>query len=258
MLVGCGDGSVLFYKNVGSATEPKLARPHTLVAAPQNPFGGTSSAISPGMRVKISAVDWNGDGRLDLLVGDFCQYQAKIDIPEKDRKAVEEARKKQQDVMKKFAEFAKHFSEASNGPRKKETPAEAETRKQKLNELTDKYQGFSQEFQESLTRLAKLSSVASPSAEQRKEMAALRNKLDAAQKTYAEVMEAVLPYQFGPFDEPPEKTKARFEKLREAFARQFPLQIELMLLQEITRPYDANQMAGSVWLYVRQEERTAK
>jgi hypothetical protein len=32
----------------------------------------------------------------------------------------------------------------------------------------------------------------------------------------------------------------------------------MILLQEIIRPYDSSQMAGSVWLYLRQEAQTKK
>lgn len=253
LLVGCGDGSVLFYKNIGTATEPKLAKAQTLVAA-SKPAG--VNVIYPGSRAKICAVDWDGDGRLDLLVGDFCQYQAKIEVPEKDRPAIEAARTKKEELMKDYRESSKAVSEAMNGPTKKETPAEAEQRQQKLAQLTDMYQDFAQAFQDDLGRLAKLNSLATPSAAEQKEIATLRKNLQAAQKKYTEIMQTVLPYQYGPFDEPPDKTKERWEKLRTSLARQFPLQIELAMLEEIPRPYAANQMAGSVWLYMRHEGRT--
>ncbi len=117
-------------------------------------------------------MDWNGDGRLDLLVGDFCQYQAKVEVPENERKAVEEARKRQEELMKGYREFSREYSEATSGPRKKETPAEAEARKAKLEELRDKYQDFVQAYQEDVATLAKLSKVAVPTAEQPKECTA--------------------------------------------------------------------------------------
>jgi FG-GAP-like repeat len=259
LLVGCGDGSVLFYKNIGTAKEPKLAKPHTLVAASHSAGGNVSpQTIRPGTRAKICVVDWNGDGRLDLLVGDFGQYQAKIEIPEKDRKAVEEARKKQAKLELWLISARLPLALAMQGPRKKETPEETAARQKKLGEITDKYQEFSQGFRDDLTKLAKLNCVANPSAEQQKEMVVLRRKLDATQKKYVELMAEVLPYQFEPFDEPPEETKARLEKIRASFANLFPFQIEMALLQEIMRPYDPNQMAGSVWLYLRQEPRPKK
>jgi hypothetical protein len=258
LLVGCGDGSVLFYKNIGTAKEPKLAKPQTLVAAPDQ-GKGSEQAIRPGSRAKICVVDWNGDGRLGLLVGDFCTYQAKIEIPEKDRKRVEEARKEQAKLEKSLVDLRmKYLVDTLQGPPNKLTPAEAVARKMKLEEITDKYQDFIQEFQADLTKLAKLNGLADPSAEEKKELALLRTKLDGTQKKYAEVMEAVLPYQFGPFDEPPEKAKIRMEKLKAFNAKQFPFMIEMALLQEITRPYAPNQMAGSVWLYLRQEPRLQK
>ena len=256
LVVGCGDGSVLFYKNEGSAKEPKLAKAQTLVAK-SDAFegdGASKQTIRPGGRVKICVVDWNGDGRLDLLTGDFCQYQKQVEIPEKDRKAVAEARAKQEKLVKSFSEFSQDYVKAMEGPRKKETPEEAAARQKKLQEVIEnkEFQQFSQDFQQSVTALAKLQRNADPSPEQKKELAELRAKLDAAGKKYSAMMAELMLYQLEPFDEPAEKTKARLEKIKAYHEKQFPLQIEMMLIQEITRPYDNNQMAGSVWLYVRE------
>jgi hypothetical protein len=254
LLVGCGDGAVLFYKNQGSAAEPKLAKAETLVAKSDAFSGARSETIRPGGRVKICVVDWNGDGRLDLLTGDFCQYQTKVEIPEKDKKAVEEARRKQQELMKSFSESSAEYAKAMQGPRKKETPEEAAARSKKLQEVAEnkEFQQVSQDFQQSVAKLAKLNRGDKPSAEEQKEMAALRAKLNGLQEKYGEMMGQLMVNQLAPFDEPAEKAKARLETIQGYYAKQLPLQIELMLLQEITRPYDANQMAGSVWLYQRE------
>jgi hypothetical protein len=251
LLVGCGDGSVLFYKNIGTATAPKLAKPQSLVPAGK----GSDKAIGPGMRAKICVVDWNGSGRPDLLVGDFRQYQAKIEIPEKDRKAVEEARKKQDEIGKSLVDLKKTYRDAFEGPPKKETPEETKTRQKKLAEISDKYQDFDQGLQGVLSKLAKLNGLAKPSDRELKEMAALRKKLDTIQKRYIEIMEVILPYKVGPFDEPPDKGKIRLAKIKECYGKLFQLQIELGWLQEITQPYDPEQMAGSVWLYKREAPR---
>jgi hypothetical protein len=252
LLVGCGDGGVLFYKNIGTAKEPKLAKPQALVAAGKH----SEKTITPALRAKICVVDWNGDGRRDLLVGDFCQYEAVIEIPDKDRKAVEEARKKQKEIDQKDMDLRKKYLvDAMAGKVKKETPVETEIRMKKLREVSDKYEDFEQGFTRDLNRLANLNKLANPSGAEQKEMALLRTKLDATCGQYVAMMDEVLPYALEPFDEPPEKTKARLAKIKAHRAARLPLRIESALLREITQPYDPNQMAGSVWLYRRQEPR---
>ena len=63
LLVGTERAGVLFYRNVGTASEPKLAPAETL-ALPAEGLKGTS-------RQRIDVVDWNNDGKLDVLVGNF-------------------------------------------------------------------------------------------------------------------------------------------------------------------------------------------
>jgi len=81
LLVGADDGSVSLYRNTGSAKSPELASAVRLVP----PVERTSSRNPPkdvrrGMRSKICVADWNDDGLLDLLVGDFARQ--KPDLPE--------------------------------------------------------------------------------------------------------------------------------------------------------------------------------
>ena len=65
LLVGCGDGSVLFCKGVRSSASgpPTLQAPVPLMAA--------GKPIKVGGRAKLCVCDWNNDGQLDLLIGDF-------------------------------------------------------------------------------------------------------------------------------------------------------------------------------------------
>jgi hypothetical protein len=81
LLVGTGDGSVWFYRNVGTAKAPRLAVGRRLVP-PGNASFDKDAPKTPqrGIRSKVCAIDWNGDGRLDLLVGDFATQ--KPDLPE--------------------------------------------------------------------------------------------------------------------------------------------------------------------------------
>jgi hypothetical protein len=75
LLLGSESGSVVWYRNVGTKEKPELAAPITLIEPAPQPKPGASldKPTRSGSRTKISVADWNGDGRPDLLVGDF-QY----------------------------------------------------------------------------------------------------------------------------------------------------------------------------------------
>lgn len=76
LIVGSGDGAVGWYRNVGMKNSPQLEayRPLILPASDtkfleQNLDPG--DVATHGARAQICVVDYNNDGRLDLLVGDY-------------------------------------------------------------------------------------------------------------------------------------------------------------------------------------------
>lgn len=79
LLTGAGDGSVSFFKNIGTAAAPKFAAGiHLIKPGPdsghrQVPVG--EDPTGPGGRTKIHVVDYNHDGTMDLLVGDFVSIE---------------------------------------------------------------------------------------------------------------------------------------------------------------------------------------
>jgi hypothetical protein len=74
LIVGCGDGSVVWYRNLGTENSPRLAAAETII--PASPLGWNDDAERRsrqwGVRAKVCLTDWNGDGKLDLLLGDIC------------------------------------------------------------------------------------------------------------------------------------------------------------------------------------------
>jgi hypothetical protein len=77
LIVGAGDGAVHWYRGGGNGNEPELEAARVLLPAGREAMGRPAAQKGQrGMRAKICVTDWNGDGALDLLVGDFSVSQA--------------------------------------------------------------------------------------------------------------------------------------------------------------------------------------
>jgi hypothetical protein len=87
LLVGSGDGSVWFYRNIGNGKVPELAAGVRLVAPGETTFGpDCPKEPRRGIRAKVCAVDWFGTGRLDLLVGDMATQKPNLPTPTAEQK----------------------------------------------------------------------------------------------------------------------------------------------------------------------------
>jgi hypothetical protein len=78
IITGSADGGVYWYRNIGNKGEPRFAPPVALVPKHEGLGYGELLDVGqeprPGIRSQIAVVDYDGSGKLDLLVGDFCTY----------------------------------------------------------------------------------------------------------------------------------------------------------------------------------------
>ena len=97
LIVGCGDGSVLFYRNIGTAREPKLAEGVVLIPPGTIEYDTAKMSKKPtrGVRAKVCVVDYNGDGLPDLLVGDLSNQKPDRPEPTPEEKKKQEAARKE-------------------------------------------------------------------------------------------------------------------------------------------------------------------
>ncbi len=138
LLVGAGDGSVSLFRNVGSAKAPKLATAEQLIPPGQSAFGGdVPKNPRRGIRSKVCVADWNGDGRLDLLLGDFATQAPDLPEPTPKQKAKHDAlRKELEQVRLRYSERVQKLF----GPNRAKTKEELDKANKELQETSRKMQ----------------------------------------------------------------------------------------------------------------------
>lgn len=138
IITGSEDGSVTWFRNVGTPESPRFEKGVTLVA----PFDGngfdlprwTEDQVVPGIRSQIEVVDFNGDGKLDLIVGDFCTaYELRTDLNDVEREQFDKLVAESQELSKVIADkldaMEKEFKERYPGDAIYTDEAEKEWRK---------------------------------------------------------------------------------------------------------------------------------
>ena len=109
LLSGAGDGAVWYYRNVGKKNAPKYAAGIALLSANKSgyePVAVGEQPTRPGTRTKVCVTDYNGDGRVDLLVGDYISVAKPEPKLEPSQIAERDALREQMAVIEKeFQEF---------------------------------------------------------------------------------------------------------------------------------------------------------
>jgi hypothetical protein len=108
LLLGDGEGNLRFYKGQGKGSLNLTADENSMILPPMDseklwqprkPDPGSPIPFTPkrpGVRTKPFATDWNGDGKLDLIVGDYISIQntKSLTAAEKRQLAALQARQK--------------------------------------------------------------------------------------------------------------------------------------------------------------------
>jgi hypothetical protein len=148
LIVGAEDGSVVWHRNTGTAREPKLAPARTLIGKSPAGWNGDDSRgpTDWGLRVKPCVADWDGDGRLDLLLGDRCgSFNAKPDQTEKEKAEEIQANDRLPDLRARWAATFRAYRKAGNAP-EGETSPDREARLARREQLRERLTRFKDEI----------------------------------------------------------------------------------------------------------------
>jgi hypothetical protein len=118
LLVGDGEGKVSWFENVGTKGAPRLLAAKVVVAKGSCVYDATAPETpTRGIRAKICATDWNGDGQLDLLLGDFAtQRPPKREITAEESARIESAKKELDSVETRYRELSTRLFGSNAAP----------------------------------------------------------------------------------------------------------------------------------------------
>jgi hypothetical protein len=150
LVVGAGDGAVWWFRNEGNKAEPKLAAPQPLIARPARQDGSGC-----GTRIKVCVTDFNGDGRVDLLVGDFAYVQKKVELPPEQEAEVKKVREEYDRVVQ---EYVKAYQKSELPKLAAEYQKVAESDQEKAAEILKKIEEVQQqgELKEFIAKMTEL------------------------------------------------------------------------------------------------------
>lgn len=144
LLVGMEDGSVVLCQNTGSAQTPKLTAPKELVAPGLSVPYRTDPPLEVcrGKRAKICVADWNGDGRPDLLLGDYTKQKPDLPEPTPEEEAeyarIREALKPLQDRSSELMQQVYGRERVTDQEKQEEIREELDRTWDRMRELRDK------------------------------------------------------------------------------------------------------------------------
>jgi hypothetical protein len=148
LIVGTADGGVVWYRNIGTARAPRLEAARTLIGKSPLGWAGDDQRRPGdwGLRVKPCVFDWDGDGRLDLLLGDRCGgFNAKPNQTEQEKSEERQANDRLPELRRQWADAFRRYRLASE-PGGQETPTAKRQREKELAAARTELQRFKDEI----------------------------------------------------------------------------------------------------------------
>jgi hypothetical protein len=140
LIVGADDGSVVWYRNIGSSREPRLEAARQLVGTSPLGWGGDDKRGPRdwGLRVKPCVFDWDGDGRPDLLLGDLCGgFNAKPSQTEAEKEEERKANDRLPELRKKWASMFARYRETEDAKQQDALRGELQRLKDEIAAVQD-------------------------------------------------------------------------------------------------------------------------
>ena len=114
IVVGSGNGSVAWYRNTGRAGEPNLGPRRELIGAASKSdsvvqYLSEGQTPLPGVRAQICVSDYNSDGLLDLIVGDYSYVFPKANLNTQQNHRLNQLIARQQLLMDATAETLEKY-----------------------------------------------------------------------------------------------------------------------------------------------------
>ncbi|MCZ7604654.1 MAG: VCBS repeat-containing protein [Planctomycetota bacterium] len=161
LLLAHGSGAVSLYAGIAGKGAPKLSAPVTLV---EKPGAAKEGEVLPGSRAKVCVSDVDGDGALDLLLGDFGYIMhPQPELTEAEQKEYAELQEKQKETTAKFSEVISRVQKAVEkefGKERKDLATKEEQQKfaeafSKALRADEEYLAVSKENSELYQKMAK-------------------------------------------------------------------------------------------------------
>jgi hypothetical protein len=153
LVVSSGDGSVGWYRNVGSQIEPAFESCRRLVAAAAEKIFleqnlEPDQAPIPGVRAQICVTDYNQDGRLDLILGDYSdiQWTRALDSTEKEELQALEVELKEMVIEIETVRAKMQQQEEEKQEIEAATAGEQEAAEEKAEQLKQEYQDVADRY----------------------------------------------------------------------------------------------------------------